>query len=244
MSRRRSNDQQPAGQGRRGTSRPKSGARSIRTVSLLLLVGVVLMVALQMVVSCVGFVLDPDPAVEAGPMYVTLALTTGAALLMLVMALNASFLPFVSRRQAPNVYLVMGAMGITGVVTGLLTVGGEVSRIATRLVLAAIALTFVTVQNARLARAQEAAPAGRRLRLPRGRSLTPRADNGAEGANADQVRGERRRLLDAGRVGLPGSCDAPPSRSRGPRPDRPSFVLQGNICALLAARDHVDVFLL
>ena len=25
--------------------------------------------------------------------------------------------------------------------------------------------------------------------------------------------------------------------------DRPYFVLQGNICALLAARDHVDVFL-
>ena len=27
------------------------------------------------------------------------------------------------------------------------------------------------------------------------------------------------------------------------RTDRPYFVLQGNICALLAAKDHVDVFL-
>ena len=27
------------------------------------------------------------------------------------------------------------------------------------------------------------------------------------------------------------------------RTDRPYFVLQGNICALLAARDHVNVFL-
>ena len=160
MGRNRSNNHQPAGQSPGRTARPGAGARPIRTVTLFLLVGVVFIVAVQMIVSCVGFVLDPDPAVKAGPMYVTLVLTTGAALLMFMMALNASFLPFVSRRQAPNVYLVMGAMGITGVVTGLLTVGGEAGTFAARLVLGAIALTFITVQNTRLARAQEASPAG------------------------------------------------------------------------------------
>ena len=160
MGRNRSNNHQPAGQSSGRTARPGASARPIRTVTLFLLVGVVFIVAVQMIVSCVGFVLDPDPAVKAGPMYVTLVLTTGAAVLMFMMALNASFLPFVSRRQAPNVYLVMGAMGITGVVTGLLTVGGEAGTFAARLVLGAIALTFITVQNTRLARAREASPAG------------------------------------------------------------------------------------
>ena len=63
---------------------------------------VVFIVAVLMVVSLVDFVVKPDPAVRAGPMYVTLMLTTGAALLMLVMALNASFLPFVSRSGRPT----------------------------------------------------------------------------------------------------------------------------------------------
>jgi len=74
------------------------------------LVSVVFVVALLMVVSLVEFMLKPDPAVRAGPMYVTLTLTTGAAMLMLVLALNASFLPFLSRERAPNVQLVMWAM--------------------------------------------------------------------------------------------------------------------------------------
>jgi hypothetical protein len=160
MSRSRSNKRQPAGQGRGWESRPTTGARSIRSGSLLLLVGVVFIVALLMVVSLVGFVVKPDPAVKAGPMYVTLTLTTGAALLMLAMAVNASFLPFVSRARAPNVYLVMWAMGITGIVTGLLTLGRAASPFVTRLVLAGIALMFITMQNARLARARAAAPAG------------------------------------------------------------------------------------
>jgi len=159
MSRSRSNKPQPAGQGPSRTSRPKTGARSIRTGSLLLLVGVVFIVALMMVVSLVGFVLKPDPAVKAGPMYVTLTLTTGAALLMLLVALNASFLPFMSRQRARDVQLVMWAMGVTGVVTGVLTLGGAVSSFVTRFVLASVAFMFITVQNARLARAREAAPA-------------------------------------------------------------------------------------
>jgi len=160
MSRSRSNKRQPAGQGPGGTSRPQTGSRSIHTVSLLLLVGVVFIVALMMVVSLVGFVLKPDPAVKAGPMYVTLALTTGAALLMLFLALNASFLPFMSRGRARDLQLVMWAMSVTGIVTGLLTVGREASPFVTRLVLGSVAFMFITVQNARLARARAAAPVG------------------------------------------------------------------------------------
>jgi len=159
MSVSRSNRRQPGGQGPGGTSPPQTSARVIRTVSLWVLVGVVFIVALLMVISLVGFVLEPDPAVKAGPMYVTLALTTGAALLMLILALNASFLPLMSRQRARDVQLVMLAMGVTGVATGLLTLGGEISFIVTRLVLASMAFTFIVVQNARLARARVAAPA-------------------------------------------------------------------------------------
>jgi hypothetical protein len=161
MSRNRSNKRQAVGRGRSQTSRAQTGAPSLRTVSLLLLVGVVFIVALLMVVSLVGFVIDPDPAVKAGPMYVTLTLTTGAALLMLFVALNASYLPFMSRQRARDVQLVMWAMCVTGIVTGLLTLGGAVSFVVTRLVLASIAYMFIMLQDARLARAGAAAPAGR-----------------------------------------------------------------------------------
>jgi hypothetical protein len=157
MSRSKSNKPQSAGQSPGRVSRPTPGARSLRTSSLLVLVSVVFVVALLMVVSLVEFMLKPDPAVRAGPMYVTLTLTTGAAMLMLVLALNASFLPFLSRERAPNVQLVMWAMGITGIVTGLLTLGRAASPFATRFVLAGLAFVFITVQNARLARARAAA---------------------------------------------------------------------------------------
>jgi hypothetical protein len=160
MSRSRSNERSPGGQGRGRTSPAGTGAKSIRTISLLLLVGVVFVVATLMVISLVGFVLEPDPAVEAGPMYVTLILTTGAALLMLFVALNASFLPFMSRQRAREVQLVMTAMGITGVVTGLLVVGGAANFIVSRLVLASVAFLFIMVQNARLAGARAAATGG------------------------------------------------------------------------------------
>jgi hypothetical protein len=184
MSRSRSNKRQPAGQGPGRTSRPKTGAPSIRTVSLLILVGVVFIVALLMVVSLVGFVLEPDPAVKAGPMYVTLALTTGAALLMLFVTLNASFLPFMSRGRARDLQLVMWAMGVTGIVTGVLTLGGEVSQFVTRLVLGSVAFMFIAVQNARLARAREAAPA---------RQAGPPASQAQPRPRSQQRRGGRKR---------------------------------------------------
>lgn len=93
-------------------------------------------------------------------MYVTLALTTGAALLMFIVALNASFLPFMSRERARDVSLVMWVMGVTGIVTGLLTVGRVASPFVTRLVLGSVAFMFITLQNARLAQARAAARAG------------------------------------------------------------------------------------
>jgi len=160
MSRSSSNKRQPAGQGTGRTPPPTAGAKSIRSVTLLLLLGVVFIVAVMMVLSLVGFVLRPDPAVKAGPMYVTLALTTGAALLMFIVALNASFLPFMSRERARDVSLVMWVMGVTGIVTGLLTVGRVASPFVTRLVLGSVAFMFITLQNARLAQARAAARAG------------------------------------------------------------------------------------
>ena len=150
----KSNDARGAGR----SARPASGGRSIRSGSLFLLVGVVGVVALLMLVSLLDFVLKPDPAVKAGPMYVTLILTTAASLLMFFLALNATYLPVLPRRQVPNFQLVMGAMGVTGVVTGLLTVGGAAGSYVTRLVFASLAYVFITVQDARLARARSAAP--------------------------------------------------------------------------------------
>jgi hypothetical protein len=167
MSRSTPNRRQPVGQGPGKTSQPGTGSPSIRNVSLLLLVGVVFVVALLMVISLVGFVIEPDPTVKAGPMYVTLILTTGAALLMLFVALNASFLPFMSRQRARDAQLVLTAMGVTGVVTGVLTLGGEGSFIVTRLVLASIAFMFIAVQNARLVRARATAPGGQSSPRPR-----------------------------------------------------------------------------
>ncbi len=137
------------------TGRPTPAAKTVRSISLLLLVGVVFIVAVSIVISSIGFVLHPDPNVKAGAMYVTLTLSTGCALLMLVMAFNASYFPLISRRRAPDVYLVLAAMGITGVVTGLLTVGNDFTSYATRLVLGAMALTFVIIQNTRLEKAQQ-----------------------------------------------------------------------------------------
>ena len=186
MSRSSSNKRQPAGQGRRETSPPETGARLIRSGSLLVLVGVVFVVALMMVVSLVGFVLEPDPAVKAGPMYVTLALTTGAALLMLFLALNASFLPIMSPRRARDAQLVMWVMGVTGIVTGLLTVGQEVSPFLMRLALGSIAFMFITVQNARLARARAAAPAP-------ARKASPPASQGQPHSRSRQRRAGRER---------------------------------------------------
>ena len=160
MSRNRPNKTLPAGRGLGRTPRPPVGSRSIRNTSLLLLVGVVFIVALLMVVSLAGFVLRPDPAVKAGPMYVTLTLTTGAALLMLILALNASFLPVMSHARERDLQLVMWAMGITGVLTGLLTVGGAARPAAMRFILGGIAFVFITVQHARLARARGAGAQG------------------------------------------------------------------------------------
>jgi hypothetical protein len=161
MGRSGSNKRQQTGRGSGQTSRPTTGAKSIRSLSLLLLVGAVFIVALLMVISLVGFVLKPDPAVKAAPMYVTLILTTGAALLMLLVALNATYLPCLSRQRARDVNLVMSAMGITGIVTGLLTVGQATTPFVMRLVVGSIAFMFITVQNARLAGVRAAAPTSR-----------------------------------------------------------------------------------
>jgi hypothetical protein len=195
MSSNRSHVQQSGRRGAAGATRPKPGARPIGTGSLMLLVGVVVIVALSSVGAFVGFVLKPNPAVRAVPMYVTLTLTTGAALLMVVAALNASFWPMMKPTQMPSLYLVMGAMGITGVVTGLLTVGQPAKAIAIRLVLGAIALVFITVRQLRLARARAAALPGHAV-APAGPASQP-----ARSANppASRVRHPRSRQRRGGR---------------------------------------------
>jgi hypothetical protein len=131
----------------------------MRTFTLFLLVGVDVIVAVLMLGSSALFVLRPDPAVEAGPMYVTLALTTIAAVLMAYLAVNATFLPMLSRMQRANVSLVMWAMGATGIVTGMLTLGGAVSSVAMRLLVGTLAYIFISVQRSRVERARAVAAA-------------------------------------------------------------------------------------
>lgn len=147
----------------------------MRSGTLLVLVGVDVVVALTMVVSLAGFVLAPDPAVKAGAMYVTLGLITGASLLMAFMALNASFLPFLTRDQAPSVGLVMWAMAGTGVVTGMLTLGGAVNSVVMRLGIGIIAYLFISIQNTRLAKARAAASDGRAAAAAPQTQQTPRS---------------------------------------------------------------------
>ena len=126
----------------------------MRSFSLLLLVLVDFIVAVMMVYTFADFIVDPDPTVRAGPMYVVLALTTGAAVLMFFMALNASLLPRVTPETARNVRLVMWTMGATGVVTGVLTLGTDAESIVMRLFVGALAFIFIRVQEARLDRAR------------------------------------------------------------------------------------------
>ncbi len=83
-------------------------------------------------------------------MYVVLALTTGSALLMFVMALNASFVPLMTPMHARDVRLVMWTMAATGVVTGMLTLGMAVQGIVMRLFVGVLAFGFIRVQEARL----------------------------------------------------------------------------------------------
>jgi hypothetical protein len=163
----------------------------MRTGTLVVLLCVVVIVALLQVTALLDFVVSPDPDVRAGPMYVTLTLTTGCALLMLLMALNASFLPLVPRRRAPDIYLVTAALGVTGVVTGLLTVGGAVNSIVTRLILGAMAFLFIVMQDTRLQRAREAARSGQAgAPAP---SAQPRAPRAQPRSRRRQRRGGRKR---------------------------------------------------
>jgi len=170
---RRSDKPKMTGRDPRLTSSPAPAARLTRSASLFLLLLVVLVVAVMMLSSLIGFVLEPDPDVKAGPMYVTLAFTTGAALLMAALALNATYRPFLSRRRVNDLSLVMWSMLVIGLVTGLLTLGNDVGTYVARLVVAAIAFAFIALQYSRLERARTAPPTEGTDTSPGQRSTPP-----------------------------------------------------------------------
>jgi hypothetical protein len=153
-----SNNRQPASGGTKTSQSPEAVPKSIGNFTLMLLVIVDLVVAVMMVVEFAGFIVNPDPALEAVPMYVVLTLTTGAALLMFFMALNASFFPLLTAQRARDVRLVMWTMGATGILTGALAVGGAVQGIVMRLFIGALAFVFIRVQESRLDRARRRGP--------------------------------------------------------------------------------------
>jgi hypothetical protein len=167
-----SNNRPAAGRGTQLGARPGSGPWTTRSLTLLILVLVDFVVAVMMVFLAGRFVVSPDPAVKAGPMYVVLVLTTGAAVLMFVLALNASFVPLLTPQRARDVRLVMWSMGATGVVTGMLTLGGAVQGIVLRLFVGVLAFVFISVQEARWEKMrrnpppQQAAAAGQKKKTP------------------------------------------------------------------------------
>jgi hypothetical protein len=125
----------------------------MRNFTTTMLVGVVCIVAVLMIGSTVMFLVKPDPTIKAGPMYVTLGLTTMSVIVMAFLAVNAAY-PMITRQQRVNLSLVMWSMGATGVVTGLLTLGGAVSSIVMRLFVATLAFMFISLQRSRLERAR------------------------------------------------------------------------------------------
>ncbi len=167
-----SNNRQPDGRGTEPAPRPGAAPRSMRSASLFLLVLVDFVVAVMMVLESARFINNPDPAVKAGPMYVVLALVTGCALLMFLMALNASFVPLMTAQRARDIRLIMWTMGATGIVTGALTLGAEVEGIVMRLFVGVLAFAFIRVQEARLDKARrsgqlgQVAPAGQKKAPP------------------------------------------------------------------------------
>jgi hypothetical protein len=170
---------------RRGKPVPsfRAGHGTMRSGTLILLVLADFIVAVMMVVESARFVVSPDPGVKAGAMYVVLALTTGCALLMFVLALNASFVPLMTSQRARDVRLVMWTMGATGILTGVLTLGEEVQGIVMRLFVGAIAFVFIRVQEARLERARRSGA------LPPAESAEPQA---GQRPKARQRRGGRK----------------------------------------------------
>ena len=156
----------------------------MRSASLFLLVLVDFVIAVLMVITTARFVSSPDPGIKAGPMYVVLALTTGAAVLMFVMALNASFVPLMTPEHARDLRLVMWTMAATGVVTGMLTLGTAVQGIVMRLFFGVLAFVFIRVQEARLEKIRRSGQSA---------ATAPYAQKAAAQPKARQRRGGRRR---------------------------------------------------
>ena len=177
------NNRPPDGRGTQPAPRPGAAPRTMRSASLFLLVLVDFVVAVMMVLESARFVNSPDPAVKAGPMYVVLALTTGCAVLMFVMALNASFVPMMRSQRARDLRLVMWTMGATGIVTGVLTLGTEVEGIVMRLFVGALAFAFIRIQEARLDKARRSGQLGR---------VAPAGEKKAPQSKARQRRGGKK----------------------------------------------------
>ncbi len=184
-------DPKPANGGSLLTTRPTKSAQSMRTTTLTLLVVVVVVIAVTMVGSAVRFVLAPDPAVKAGPMYIVLALMAVASLLMALLAVNTTFFRILTRRQVADVNLVMWTTAVTGTITGILTLGGAVNSLVMRLLVGTTAYAFIWMQSARLAKARAAQASGGAPAAPGRAPAAPQPAQPA--AKSRQRRGGRKR---------------------------------------------------
>ena len=154
-------DPRPAQSGSLLTTNPSKTAKGVRNTTLLLLVVVVVVVAATMIGSAVRFVLAPDPAVKAGPMYIVLAFMTVSSLMMALLAVNATYYPMLRRRQVNDLSLVMWTMAAVGTVVGILSLGAAVNSLVMRLFVGGMAYVFIWMQASRIEKARAAQAAGR-----------------------------------------------------------------------------------
>ncbi len=174
-------------------SRPGATPRAIRSGTLFALVLVQFLAAAYLVIRAFLFIVNPDPAVKAGPMYVTLGLCTVAAVLMLATGVNASFFRFMTRQQERDMRLVMLTAGATGIAVGVLSVGNAAQPVVMALFISALAFVFIWMQEARIDRAQRVGPQKAGLPPRAARSEPDDAGTKTRTSKSRQRRGGRKR---------------------------------------------------
>ncbi|HMK92049.1 MAG TPA: hypothetical protein VK576_03540 [Thermoleophilia bacterium] len=153
-----------AGKGRqddRAPAPPRRPGDSVRVSSLLLLDITVGVVAFLLLRGFLLFVRVPVHPARFPQLAAALGLMTAGVMLMLLLALNASFFRVMTRRTAASLSLVAWVAAVSGVVLGVAMGGSTASKYAGYVVVGGLAFVFISTQDARLAKARARAAAAR-----------------------------------------------------------------------------------
>ena len=176
------------GNGRVPASRPRQ-QDSVRRFTLFLLDATVVVITFLLLRAFLLYVRAPVHPARFAELAAALGLMTAAAMLMLLLSLNASFFPVLKRRTAALLTAVAWTTAVGGVVLSVGLGGGTATRYAGYLVVGALAFVFITVQEARIAKARaQGAPGQQPDRPSSGRSQTA-----APAATKPRVRSKQRR---------------------------------------------------